>query len=470
MRPRFKASVRGTAIVVSTALFLEILDVSIVAIALPEIGESFAVDTLSLKLTVTLYILGLAMMLPGASWIASRFGAKQVFITSLALFCASSMLCGLAAEFWQLLLGRFSQGFFGALMVPVGRSVILQQAKGPDLVVAMIWFTMPALVAPVIAPPLGGVITAFVGWHWIFLVNLPICIIGIIAALWVIPETKPESKQQLDWLGWVVLATGFACGLLGLEYILGESQGQRSLGALLGAIGLGLIVGYARFYRRKVEWTKEPVLSLKPLADRVFSLTQLASIFYRFGLGGVPIIWPLMLQIGKGASVLEAGLATSPLAIGALSARFIVTRVLKIVGFTTLMMIATILSAGIMASVWFFSPNAPLWCFGLFIFVFGVVRSIQLTALNSLCYANLESTEMSAASTLSSMVLHLGLSVSVTIGFFTLAIFMGFEGTAQSSFSDFQKGFVLLSLISLLAMLPILALPRGTGDHVASRA
>ena len=469
MRPRFKGSVRRTAIVVSAALFLEILDVSIVAIALPEIGKSFGVDTLSLKLTVTLYVLGLAVMLPGASWVASRFGAKQVFVTSLALFCASSMLCGLSTEFWQLLLGRFSQGFFGALMVPVGRSVLLQQAKGPDLVVAMIWFTMPALVAPVIAPPLGGAITAFVGWRWIFMVNLPICVIGIMAALWVIPETEAEPKKRLDWLGWLVLAAGFASCLLGLEYTLGDGEGQRSLGFLLDAVGLGLIVVYARSYRRRSEGGKKSVLDLKPLSDSIFSLTQVASILYRFGLGGVPIIWPLMLQTGKGVSVLEAGLATSPLAIGALSARFIVARVLKTVGFPTLMMLATIISAGVMASVWFFSPDAPLWFFALFIFVFGVVRSIQLTALNSLCYANLDRSEMSAASTLSSMVLHLGLSVSVTIGFFTLAVFADFEASSQGGFADFQRSFVILSIVSCLAVVPILALPKGSGDHVAAR-
>ena len=462
--PQQDASVRAIAIVVSAALFLEILDVTIVAIALPEIGHSLGVDALSLGSTITYYILGLAMFLPGSSWVADRFGAKQTFVFAVMMFSISSAACGLATEFWHLLAGRFFQGVFAALMVPVGRALLLQRAEGTDLVKAMIWFTLPALIAPVIAPLIGAVITAYAGWRWIFFVNIPICLIGVVAGARILPETQANKHKTVDPVGWILLAVGFSTLLIAFEFLLGERT-QVGVGIILAVIGLVLIGVYLRFRRLR----PSAVLTLRPFADQIFTLTQVSSVVFRLGLGSVPILWPLMLQVGWNVTVLEAGLATSPLAIGALLARGFVSRSLKWFGFRWLMILSTSASAFLLAAVCFWSVDTPLWILSIYIFTLGVLRSLQLTALNSLCYVGLEKEDLTEASTVSSMVLQFSLAISVSIGFFVIACFAGTEDAKGIQLLDFQLGFLVLSGIALLSLLPIIALSKDAGDVAAGR-
>lgn len=460
--PRVEASVKLIAIVVSAALFLEILDVSIVAIALPEIGRSLGVDSLSLGSLVTIYITGLAVVLPASSWVGLRFGSKQIFVLSLCCFSIASVLCGAAQELWHLLLGRFLQGAFAALMVPVGRTILLQRSQGSELVTAMIWFTIPALIAPVIAPPLGGIITGLAGWRWIFFLNIPFCVIGIAAALLILPSTPSSPKRRLDKTGWFFAGGGFSTALLTMELLLGGDP-RPIAGSILAVVSISLTAGYLVHSREN----KRAILDLKPFGSRVFSLTQLSSVIFRVGAGGIPILWPIFLQTGKGTSILEAGMLTAPLAIGALTARLFVKTGLHFLGFSRLMTLATLLSALMIAGVWALDPTTPLWMFAFYIFVLGTLRSVQLTALNTLCYVDLVKSDMPAASTLSSMVLHLGLGSSVAFGFFAVSIFTQASPSGEALFSSFQDGFTILSLAVALSVIPIWFLPKGSGAQVA---
>ncbi len=456
------ATARMTALIVATALFMQNLDSTVVSTALPTMARAFGVAPVHMNVALTSYLLALAAFIPASGWVADRYGPRNVFRAAILVFTVGSIACGAANSLPQLVLARVLQGAGGAMMVPVGRLLLLRSIAKSEVVAAMAWLTMPALIGPLVGPPVGGFIVTWFSWRWVFDINIPIGVLGIVLVSIYFEDTREHQATRFDVVGFVFSAVAMAATVFALETI---GRGMVAPGLPVGALVLGLaaIGGYAWHARR----TRMPLLDLSLFRLPTFLVPVFAGTLFRIGVGAVPFLLPMMLQLGFGLSPLQSGMITLAGSAGALVMKPVAVGLLRRTGFRATLVWNGVLSTVSLAIVGFFRPSWPMVAIYLVLLTGGFLRSLQFTAFNSLAYADIPRERMSAATSLYSTIQHLSTTLGVSAGAAILAVSMAASGHTGPQLSDFTVGFLGVSLVMLLAAPAALLMPRAAGDEMS---
>ncbi|HEY4199165.1 MAG TPA: DHA2 family efflux MFS transporter permease subunit [Devosiaceae bacterium] len=446
--------------VVAVAFLMEQLDSTIIVTAVPDMANSLDVTPLSMNLAVTTYILTLAMFIPVSGWFADRFGARRIFALALLIFTLGSVLCGLATSFPMLIATRALQGFGGAMMTPVGRLILIRSFPRNQLVSAMTYMTLPAVIGPVIGPLLGGFLTTYLSWRWIFFVNIPFGLLGAFMALRFVDDIRGDDTVKFDFIGFLMVGAGFSLLLYGIENVGRPSIPIPAIAAVL-VLALVLLVGFA-FYARRVA---APAVDLTLFRDRAFRIGTLAGGLARVGLNGVPFLLPLMLQLGFGLSPIVSGSLTFVSAFSSLTIRPILQWLLRNFGFDRVLTCSAITGSISIAGFALLEPGTPYWIIITLVFVFGLMRSAQFMTSNTLSYADTPAVQLSRATSLGGVLQQLSVSFGVSLA----AMFLGLIAPSEGAISprEFHIVFLLLAVIPLLAIPGFLRLHPEDGKQVS---
>jgi EmrB/QacA subfamily drug resistance transporter len=455
---------RLTAVIVASALFMQNLDSTVIATALPTMAKAFGSDPVHMNVTLTSYLLSLAVFIPASGWMADRYGTRTVFRAAIAVFTLGSILCGRADSLGFLVFARILQGMGGAMMVPVGRLVLLRTVAKSELVAAMAWLTTPALLGPVVGPPVGGFIVTYFSWRWIFDINVPIGVLGIVLVTLFVENVRDPHPSRFD--GWGMLWSGL--GLSGLTFGLETAgRGVFPLPATATMIGAGLLG--AAMYLLHARRRPDPLLDLGLLRLPSFAVTVGAGTLFRVGIGAIPFLLPLMLQVGFGRTAAQSGLITFASSAGALVMKPATQFMLRRLGFRDTLVWNGVLSACLLAACGFFRPTWPAAAIYAVLLVGGFFRSLQFTAFNALAYADIPRARMSGATSLYSCIQQLSMTLGISCGAAALEISMALNHRAVPAIPDFTAAFVAVACVCVLAAPASLAMPRDAGAELAGR-
>ncbi|MBB5214684.1 EmrB/QacA subfamily drug resistance transporter [Parapusillimonas granuli] len=438
-----KQAVRMIPFIVGCALFMQMLDSTVVATALPAMAEALDTSVVRMNVAITSYLLAVAVFVPVSGWAADRFGSRRVFLAAVALFTLSSVTCALSASLAQLIVSRVVQGLAGAMMVPVGRIILLRKIPKKDLLKAMSFLSMPALFGPIIGPPLGGFLVTYFSWHWIFLINVPVGIAGIFLILHYIRDDYPALPQKLDWPGFLLSAISIAALVSGFEAVGHQALPPLQLLTLI-AVGIACAFLYVRHARR----SEHPIIDLSLLRTPTFAISTLGGNLCRFAVGATPFLLAIMLQVGFGLTPFAAGMITFTSAGGALLMKLAAAPVIDRMGFKRVLVVNALLTGLFVALCALFRADTPVWLMALVLVIGGFFRSLQFTAVNTLAYADLGAAQMSRASSFSATAQQLGISVGVACAAVTLNLSMSWRGGAELELIDIVWGFIVIGLIT----------------------
>lgn len=451
-------------LIVACALFMENLDSTVVSTSLPAIARSFGENPLRLNLAITSYLLALGIFIPLSGWMADRFGARKVFCSAIVVFTLGSIACSAVNNLPEFVLARILQGMGGAMMVPVGRLVVLRTIPKHDLVNAMAWLTVPSLMGPMLGPPLGGFISTYGSWRWIFLINIPIGILGLTLALKFIENVKEENRERFDTYGFVIVGLGVAATMFGFENI-GRGILPNAFVASLLAVGVVLLGVYYRHARVSAA----PIIDLSLLKIPTYRASVTGGFIFRMGLGALPFLTPLMLQLGFGLTPFASGMITFAGAAGAITMKFTAGPIIRRFGYRRVLLANTLICSAFMGSYGFFTPTTPHLLIILTLLVGGFFRSLQFTSLNTIAYAEIPNPRMSRATTLSSVAQQLSLSFGVGIGALVLHATLTYSGRENLIASDFSPAYFFIAGVSLLSLFFFFPLTPDAGDEVSGR-
>ncbi|MBB5372503.1 MFS transporter [Acidocella aromatica] len=457
------ARMRLMAVIIATALFMQNLDSTVISTALPAMAQSFHAVPLHMSVALTSYLISLSVFIPASGWVADHFGARQVFRGAIVIFTVGSVLCGVAGSVGELVAARIVQGLGGAMMLPVGRLLLLRSVSRKQMVDAMAWLTMPALVGPVLGPPLGGFIVSYFSWRWVFDINVPIGIIGAVAVSMFIPDVRePDRGGKLDLLGLVFSGLAMAFLMAGFETV---GRYLVPMGWTIAAFlaGAACCLAYAAHARR----TPHPVLDFSLLAIPTFVNSMLAGSLFRIAVGALPFLLPLMLQLAFGYTPLQSGLVTFAAAAGALLMKPAAQPLLSRFGFRTVLIWNGAIAAAMMGLCALFQPNWPSLVLDAILFTGGFFRSLQFTAYNTIAYGDVPRPRMSAATTLYATVQQLTLTLGIVAGAFILEISTRLQGHKEAVQSDYAIAFVIVSAVAMLAAPLCARLPRNAGEALS---
>lgn len=442
-----KGRMRLIAVIVATALFMQNLDSTIIATALPAMARSFHADPLHMSVALTSYLISLSVFIPASGWVADHFGARKVFRAAIVVFTLGSVLCGIAPNLLALVLARILQGVGGAMMLPVGRLVLLRSVSRSQMIAAMSWVTMPALVGPILGPPLGGFIVTYLSWRWVFDINVPIGVLGVIAVSLFITDVREAEHNRLDFTG--LILTGFAMAALMAGF---ETLGRDivPLSWTLASLGTGLValVLYILHERR----AEHPILDLSLLSIPTFASSVIAGSLFRIAVGAMPFLLPLMLQLSFGESPLQSGLVTFASAAGAITMKPAVQPLLRRFGFRTVLVVNGVLASGFIIACATFQPSWPLLVLDVVLLAGGFFRSLQFTAFNTIAYGDISRARMSAATSLYTTIQQLTLTLGIVVGAAVLEIASTWSHHATASRADYALAFIVVGGISMLAV------------------
>ena len=450
-------------LIIACALFIENMDSTVIATSLPAMAVDLGTSPIALKLAFTTYLISLAVFIPISGWVADRKGARPTFIAAIVVFLLGSLSCAGAGSLATMVAARALQGLGGAMMVPVGRLVLLRAVPKSELVQAMSWLTIPALVAPMVGPPIGGFITTYFDWRLIFLLNLPIGALGIVLAARFIPDIRGEQRP-LDVRGFALAGFGLGLTLFGFS-TLGKHLVSTSLAVGCLVLGLCCLLGYGWHARRRAH----PLLDLNLFRLRTFRAGVVGGSLFRIGIGATPFLLPLMLQLGFGLNPLQSGLLTFASAVGAMFMKTIAARVLRRFGFRPVLVVNAVLSSLLLASYGLFRAETPHLLIIAVLVVAGSFRALQFTSLNALSYAEVEPARMGQASSLSGMVQQLSLSIGVATGGYALEAAGALTGRAATAVENFGPAFFVVAFCSLQSTWLFLRLPKDAGEELAGR-
>jgi EmrB/QacA subfamily drug resistance transporter len=455
---------RLTASIVACALLMQNLDSTVVATALPTMAQAFGADPVRMNLALTSYLLSLAVFIPASGWMADRFGSRTVFRAAIVVFTLGSVLCGAAESLAFLVGARILQGLGGAMMVPVGRLVLLRSVEKSEIVAAMAWLTMPALIGPVVGPPVGGFIVTYWSWRWIFDINVPIGVAGVILASLFIPEVHEPKPGQFD--GWGLALSGLAlAGLMFGFEVAGRGVVQVPVSAALLGGGAVCALGYWLHARRH----PRPMLDLSLLRIPTFGISVLAGSLFRIGVGSIPFLLPMMLQLGFGQSAAESGMITFASSAGALIMKPATQWALRWAGFRTTLVWNAVISVASLALCAAFRPTWPAAAIYAVLLLGGFVRSLQFTAYNALAYADIPRERMSAATSLYSMLQQLCMTLGIVVGAAALEAARALSDHAVPTLADFSIGFLFVAFVALLAAPASVLMPQEAGAELSGK-
>lgn len=441
-------------LVVACPLFLQNLDTSIMATALPAIAESLQVDVLHLNLAITAYLLSLAIALPACGWLTERLGPRRLFCGAVILFSVSSALCSLAHTLGQLVAYRLLQGVGGAMMVPVGRLILLRSVPKAAMLTAMVWFTLPGGVGRMAGPLFGGLIVTIASWRWIFFINVPIGLLAVAMALKLIAADRPRSEAdspppKFDSLGFLLLATGLV-GVMGSVELAGKNVMPLAFNGVLGVLGVLAFVLYLRHSRS----VAEPLFDLTILRFSSYRAIVMGAMPIQVALGAAPFLLPLMFQIGFGRSPMQSGLLTVAISVGALSSRTVINRVIRRFGFRTVLSTCALLTALCYAAYGLFTPSTPQAVMFAVMVLGGLTTAMAMISVNTLGYTEIPPDRMSHATTGTMMTQQVALSLGVVLGasVLTLTSWLRGRGPGDYQANDFWPAFLIIGAVTLLAV------------------
>ena len=455
-------SSRLTPLIVASALLMENIDGTVISTSLPAIAADIHQNPLALKLALTSYLLALAIFIPMSGWVADRFGARRIFRGAIVVFTLGSVLSGASHSLLGFVLARFLQGFGGSMMSPVGRLVVLRSTRRTEIVQAFAWLTVPAMIGPMIGPPLGGFLTTYASWRWIFWINVPIGAVGVVLATLFVSELREDTKRPLDITGFLLSAFGLSGVVFGATVAgLGFLSNLATAALIVG--GLVFILLYVAHARRAAH----PLLDLRLLQIGTFRASVTGGTLFRIAAGAVPFALPLMLQLGFGMSPFESGLLTLANAAGSLIMKFTATQVLKRFGFRS------VLAWNGSLCVFFFAVNALFWkgmpvelIFAVLL-VSGFFRSLEFTGLNALGYCDIELESMSRATSFSATAQQVAQALGVAVAGAAIEGSRALRGGASIRTSDFRVAFLVVAAFSALSLISFIKLPRNAGALVA---
>ena len=464
--PRIRTSgrTRLTAVIVACALFMQNLDSTVIATALPTMAKAFGADPVHMNVALTSYLLSLAVFIPASGWVADRFGTRTVFRAAIAVFTIGSVLCGRADSLAFLVAARVLQGIGGAMMVPVGRLVLLRTAPKNELVAAMAWLTMPALLGPVLGPPVGGFIVTYFSWRWIFDINVPIGVIGIILVSMFVEDVREPPRGRFDAIGLLLCGIALSGLMFGLE-TAGRGVVPHDLTEAMVAVGLVAVLGYLVHAWRH----PAPLLDLSLMRLPCFGVALSAMMLFRTGIGAIPFLLPLMLQVGFGDSAVQSGLITFASSAGALVMKPATQYALRAFGFRDTLVWNGLVSAVMIAICAAFRPTWPAAAIYAALLIGGFFRSLQFTAYNTLAYGDVPRSQMSSATSLYVTGQQLAATIGISAGAVSLEISRTLAGHVTPQPIDFSHAFLVVALFTLAAAPIALLMPRNAGDDLTGR-
>jgi EmrB/QacA subfamily drug resistance transporter len=453
-------------LIVACGLFMENLDGTVLATALPQIARELDVSPIRLSLAITSYLLSLAIFIPVSGWLADRFGSRTVFCAAIIVFTLGSIPCGLSNSLVELTAFRFLQGIGGAMMVPVGRLVMVRSVDKAELVRAMAYLTAPALLGPVLGPPVGGFLVTYASWRWIFFLNVPIGLVGIVLVSLYIKNHKEPDTPPLDRAGFALSALALAGIMTGCETLGREGVPMPAAAAMLAA---GLALGAAYFWHAGVR--EFPILDLRLFGLPTFAIAVGGGMLFRIGVGALPFLLPLMLQVGFGMTAFASGLLTFTAAVGAMSMKLTARPILRWIGFRRVLTLNAVLCGAFFVSYGMFQATTPAWVIVVLLLAGGFFRSLQFTSINALTFADVEPQRMSRATSLSSTVQQVSLSMGVAVGAGLLRATLAWRGHGEGVLgaADFLPAFAGVGLLMAASALVFARLEADAGAVVAGR-
>jgi EmrB/QacA subfamily drug resistance transporter len=464
--PGISLHTRLIAWVVAVTFFMENLDATVIATALPRMAADFQVSPVDMNLGITAYLLAVAIFIPLSGWVADRWGARPVFAAAIVTFTIASLLCAMSTSFEAFVASRLLQGVGGALMVPVGRLAVLRNTEKKDLVRMIAVITWPGLVAPILGPITGGLIVTHFSWPWIFYLNLPLGVLALIAALWLVPAGKEEQVRRFDWKGFVLLSGSCATLLGGLEW-LGSHNGTE-LFAGTALLALGLLAGFAAV--RHFRHYSSPLLALDTLSIQTFKVSILGGSLFRMAISALPFLLPLLFQVAFGLSPVDAGTLVLAVFAGNLAMKPFTTAIMQRWGFRRVLMVNGIIGVLSIGACALLTPTTPLSLVALLLFVGGLSRSMQFTCYNAIGFADIAKSRMSEASALFSLFFQLAMGVGVTMAALLLRFSMSLRGEdIHAQAYDFRVAFLGVAVLGLLGLIDAWRLPANAGESVLTK-
>ena len=452
-----------TAAVVGCAAFVQAFDSSAVTMALPDIARDLSAPVLSLNVIITAYLMGATAALPLSAWLADRAGPRRTFIAALALFGVSTLLCGLSSSLTLLLAARVLEGCAGAMLLPVGRIIVLRSAQTQDFVRALAVMTMPIMLGPVVGPTVGGFIVTELSWRWLFLLNTPLTILGIFLILLFVEE-QPNLHVELDLVGALLIVMA----LLGITFGLGAVTRADVTPSVVGVIVVGaLLCGLVYVFHARAN--PAAVLSLASFASFSARLSAIGGIFPRMLVSAVPFLLTMFFQVGLGLSAIEAGGLIFASAVGALLSRYCINPLLVMFGFRWILIVNGVLLALTVGLCAIFTAHTPHIFILALLFVQGLLRSLQLLVLNIVGYSELGEREFAAASTISSVSQQMAQGVGIAIAVVAVQLTQRLTGAPSTTIETIAPAFIAVALLSLLSIFWFVRLPLDAGAAMIVR-
>jgi len=458
------ATVRWQLWIVAFGFFMQTLDTTIVNTAIPSMAHDLGVSPLHMHAVIVSYVLTVAVTLPLSGWLADRFGVRNIFFSAIVLFSVGSLLCALSSTLDQLVMARVVQGIGGAMMVPVGRLTVMKIVPREQYMSAMTFVTLPGQIGPLVGPALGGVLVEYASWHWIFLINIPVGIIGAIATIMLMPNYSMQTRR-FDFLGFLLLAAGMATLTMALD-------GQRSSGGSPLLLGAMILIGVFSllFYLMHARNNDNALFSLKLFDNRIYSIGLIGSFLGRIGSGMLPFMTPIFLQVGMGFTPFHAGLMMIPMVLGNMGIKRVVVRIVNLFGYRNALVGTTLALAVVVLLFPLVALLGWIWLLPLVLLMQGMVNALRFSSMNTLTLKDLPDDLASSGNSLLSMIMQLSMSIGVTIAGLLLGAFgQDALGNSDNTHSMFVTAYACMALIIALPALVFWRVPQETSKNVDLR-